>query len=121
MFEEQEIVLVEREELAGRIRRTFEEGYRLVQIGCTEVDGFQVDYSFDKAYHFVNLRVILPAEDAVLPSVTETYPCAFTYENEIHDLFGVRFDRLRLDYGGNFYRVGVKAPFRKQAPPAEES
>ena len=120
MFEEQETVLIEREELSGRVSRVSEGGYRLVQIGCTEVEGFQIDYTFDKAYRFLNLRVLIPEGDAVLPSVTAAYPCAFTYENEIHDLFGVRFVGINIDYSGNFYRVGVKAPLRKRETPPEE-
>ena len=35
----------------------------------------------------------------------------FLYENEIHDLFGMRFDGINIDYGGNFYRIAATAPF----------
>lgn len=97
-----------------------DEGWRLVQIGCTKLDRFQVDYTFDRAYRFLNLRVMVPEEDAALPSVTGSYLCAFTYENEIRDLFGVEFTGMGIDYGGKFYRVGVKAPFSREAV-AEES
>lgn len=114
MFEEQETVLIEKEELPDRIRGAFEKGYRLVQMGCTKIDKlFQVDYTFDKAYRFLNLRVMIPEEDAALPSATGAYACAFTYENEIHDLFGLRFVGINIDYSGNFYRVGVKTPFNQ--------
>lgn len=113
MFEEQETQIIEREELTGRVRTMFEEGWRLVQIGCTKLDRFQVDYTFDRAYRFLNLRVMVPEGDSVLPSVTPSYACAFTYENEIHDLFGVEFHGVGIDYGGSFYRVGVKAPFSR--------
>jgi len=113
MFEEQETVVIGREELSGRVKGLFEEGWRLVQMGCTKLDRFQVDYTFDKEYRFFNLRVMLPEGDAVLPSITPSYACAFAYENEIRDLFGVEFTGIGIDYGGNFYRVGVKAPFSK--------
>jgi ech hydrogenase subunit D len=122
MFEPQETVLLEREELPDRVRRMLEEGSRLVQIGCTKIGRFfQVDYTFDKAYRFLNLRVMIPDEDAMLPSVTGAYACAFTYENEIHDLFGIRFEGIKVDYQGNFFRVGVKAPFSQPETRPEES
>ncbi|RJR35852.1 MAG: NADH-quinone oxidoreductase subunit C [Desulfobacteraceae bacterium] len=120
MFEEQETVAVEREEILGRVRNLFNEGYRLVQMSCTKLDRFQVDYTFDKAYRFFNLRVTLAEGDAALPSITPSYACAFTYENEIRDLFGVQFEGIGIDYGGNFYRVGVKAPFSRPDTAEEE-
>jgi len=111
MFENQEIVGIEKAELLDRIRRTFDEGYRLVQISCTRSEMFQMDYSFDKNGRFLNLRVNIPVESARLPSITGIYACAFGYENEIHDLFGISIDGISIDYKGNFYRIAVKAPF----------
>jgi len=112
MFEEQEIVEIGPEALLEGVRRRAEEGYRLVQIGCTrEASSFQVDYSFDREHRFVNLRVRVPAEGARLPSITGIYGCAFTYENEIHDLFGIAVSGIRIDYKGSFYRIPLAAPF----------
>ena len=112
MFEEQEIVEIGPEALVENVLNRSQEGYRLVQIGCTrEEASFQLDYTFDKDYRFLNLRVTLPAEEARLPSITGIYGCAFTYENEIHDLFGIQVEGNRLDYRGNFYRVPLAAPF----------
>ena len=111
MFEEQEIICIEIENLLENIRRTFTEGYRLVQISCTKAGMHQIDYTFDKKYTFLDFRVHIPDENAQLPSITKIYACAFTYENEIHDLFGISFHGLDINYNGNFYRVGAKAPF----------
>ncbi len=112
MFEDQEIVEIGPEELLESVRRRSEEGFRLVQIGCTREEmSFQIDYTFDKDYRFLNFRVTLPAEEARLSSITEIYGCAFTYENEIHDLFGIDVRGNKLDYQGNFYRVPLAAPF----------
>ncbi len=123
MFEEQETVEIGLEELLARVRSRSEEGYRLVQVGCTrEETSFQIDYTFDRDYRFLNLRVNLPLEDARLPSITGIYGCAFAYENEIHDLFGIEVQGNKLDYKGNFYRVPFAAPFnipgtRKETTP----
>ncbi len=127
MFEEQEIIEIGPEELLESVRSRSEEGFRLVQIGCTrEEASFQIDYTFDREYRFLNLRLNLPAEDARLPSITELYGCAFTYENEIHDLFGIEVRGNKLDYQGNFYRVPLAAPFnipgtvKEKAPEGKE-
>jgi len=112
MYEKQEIVEIGIGALLESVRARAGEGFRLVQIGCTrEEASFQLDYTFDKDYRFLDLRVTLPAEGARLPSITGIYGCAFTYENEIHDLFGIQVEGNRLDYQGNFYRVPLAAPF----------
>ena len=119
MHEKQEIVTVRKNELVDRVRRIAGEGYRLVQICCTKLDQFQIDYSFDKEYKFVNLRILVPINGTTVPSVSGVYWGAFTFENEIHDLFGVKFEGLNVDYGGNFYRIAKKAPFSAADEAAE--
>jgi ech hydrogenase subunit D len=121
MFEKQEILCVEKAALLESVRRASEEGYRLVQVGCTRGETFQIDYTFDKKYEFLDFRVKVPVVDAGLPSISGIYACAFTYENEIHDLFGIRFEGMNIDYHGNFYRVGVKAPFNIFEPPSDKA
>jgi ech hydrogenase subunit D len=111
MFEEQEIIDLTKEEMLGKIRNVFEEGYRLVQIGCTRGETFQIDYTFDKDYRFLDLRVNIPLDEPELPSITGIYDSAFGYENEIHDLFGINVVGINVDYKGKFYRIPVKAPF----------
>ncbi len=46
-----------------------------------------------------------------LQSVTAIYPYAFIYENEMHDLFGVTFKNLALDYGGKFFKIAEEKPW----------
>ncbi len=111
MFEKQETVEIATRDLLERVVQLAREGYRLVQIGCTRLEEFQIDYSFDKDYKFLNLRLRVPAERPEVPSISGIYWSAFTYENEIHDLFGVDVKNINVDYGGNFYRIEVKAPF----------
>ena len=38
-----------------------------------------------------------------VPSITGVYPAAFVFENESHDLFGVSFEGISIDFGGEFY------------------
>ncbi|MFH1037277.1 MAG: NADH-quinone oxidoreductase subunit C [PVC group bacterium] len=119
MFEEEALITIKKDDLLDRVRGMADGGYRLVQIGCTPLEEFQLDYSFDLDGKFVDLRVMLPREKAhekaVLPSLTGIYLCAFPYENELHDLFGITVTDLAVDYGGNFYRTASRPPM---PPPA---
>ena len=112
MIEQQKIIEISIPELEASVKGMKEGGYRLVQIGATTLsDGFEVNYSFDKDYHFVNVRVKLAQESAALPSVSPIYWNAFLYENEIQDLFGIRIKGMAVDYHGQFYKTTIKVPF----------
>ena len=50
------------------------------------------------------------SKDATLKSITEQYFEAFVCENEIHDLFGLKFDGLALDFSGKFYSLAIEKP-----------
>ena len=118
MFEKQEIITINKESLLEKVLKMRDNVYRLVQIGCTPLEGFQLDYSFDREGTFVDLRFTIPRENLELPSITGIYLCAFTYENELHDLFGIDVTGIAVDYGGNFYRIKAKPP---QTPPIIEN
>jgi len=64
-----------------------------------------------------NVRVVLPKNDPVVPSITKAYFAAFTYENELHDLFGITVTDLALDFKGTFYKLSTKTPFAPQPQP----
>ncbi len=101
-------------QLIEEVRKMKDGGYRLVQIGATAVqEGYELNYSFDKEYGFVNLRLRLASNEVEVPSVSLVYWNAFLYENEIHDLFGIRISGIAIDYKGDFYRTTVKFPFEK--------
>jgi ech hydrogenase subunit D len=87
-------------------------GYRLGQACATKVDeGIEVLYSFDKDTVMKNVKVELPEVNPELHSITEIYWPAFIYENEMHDLFGIKFKNLVLDYGGEFFQIAEKTPW----------
>jgi ech hydrogenase subunit D len=112
MIEEQQLIVITPDQLQSKVEEMKQGGYRLVQIGCTQVPGsLEINYSFDKAYTFINLRIVLSSEKETLPSMSSVYLSAFLYENEIHDLYGVTFSSMAVDYQGNFYRTAVKKPF----------
>jgi len=116
MYETQEILNISVSDLISHVQRLAKEGCRLVNMSCTqEQDHFYIDYAFDLNYRFVALRVQVPMfsdKYSDMPSISGEIFAAFLYENEIHDLFGIEFNGLALDYGGKFYRINAQTPFR---------
>jgi ech hydrogenase subunit D len=112
MTQEANIEVITVDQLRDKVRALREQGQRLVQISTTRLpDEVELTYSFDLDERLINLRLLLPGEDAVLPSISEIYGCAILYENEIHDLFNVRVDGMTVDFKGNLYTTSVKFPF----------
>jgi ech hydrogenase subunit D len=97
--------------LIGSVERFRNDGYRLVQIGCTRVgDLYEINYSFDKDYHFENIRITISQETEV-PSISGMYWNAFIFENEMHDLFGIQVRGMNIDFKGTLIRTAVRFPF----------
>ena len=120
MSEPQEIIPIQKDTLLGAVSDLFAQGYRMVQIGCTTLENaYELNYSFDKDYHFKNLRVTAQREDEI-QSISVIYPNAFLYENEIHDLFGIKIKNMSVDYRGAFYRTAIKTPFSIENLPKPE-
>lgn len=112
MIEEQTLLAITPDQLNEEVRKRLAEGWRLVQIGATtQGELIEVNYSFDRDYAFQNLRVQIEATNPRLPSVSGHYWSAFLYENEIHDLFGITFDGLVLDFKGALYKTSIPTPF----------
>ncbi|MDD3216302.1 MAG: NADH-quinone oxidoreductase subunit C [Methanoculleus sp.] len=109
--EEQTIINVALEDLTREVEGLQAGGYRLVQIGCTDIGGaYEVNYSFDKDYQYRNLRLTVGPETEV-PSISGIYWGAFVYENEMHDLFGIPVVGINIDFKGTFIKTAEKYPF----------
>ena len=86
-------------------------GCRLGQVCATVAgDELEVLYSFEKDNIMKNYKINIDAKAPELQSVTAIYPYAFVYENEMHDLFGIKFKNLALDYQGNYIVLPITAP-----------
>jgi len=97
--------------LIGGVERFRNEGYRLVQIGCTKVgELYEINYCFDLDYRFENLRISITA-DTEVPSISGMYWNAFIYENEMHDLFGIQVRGMNIDFKGTLFKTAVRYPF----------
>jgi len=111
-WNEQLITPVANVDLLSVVRGMKKDGFRLLQICATKVsEGFEILYSFDNGEHeLTNLKLVVPEEEEV-QSVTGEYWGAFIYENEMHDLFGIKIVNNELDYGGNFFKVVEPTPW----------
>ncbi len=90
--------------VVGACARMKAEGYRFVTMTCTAIDinSFEILYHFDKNLELSTLR-LTTTKDSPVHSITAVYFAAFLVENEIQDLFGLRFPGLALDYNGTLY------------------
>ena len=111
MLEQFVVTPIEIGQLVAKASEMLAGGYRLVQICCTRTKtDLELTYSFDKEYKLLNFRFsVLPG--VAVPSISTLYWCAFTYENEIHDLFDIPITDIALDFKGTFYRTATKAAF----------
>ncbi len=107
----QNFITLEPAQLLDKVQDLKAEGYRLGQACCTKVsEGFELTYSFDKDHILTNLRLVIPEEEEIM-SITGAYWPAFIYENEMQDLFGVKFKHMALNYGGHFFKVSQPTPW----------
>lgn len=97
-------------DLLTEIMKIKNDGYRLVAITCTNKNGMELTYSFDKDYELLNIRLTTDTETE-LPSISILYFYSFLYENEIKELFGVKITGIMPDFNDNLYKIPVKTPF----------
>ena len=105
--------------LLETVRAVRARGSRLVQICATALPGqFELTYSFDLDGRLDSWRTLVPSDDPRVPSIASIYPCAFLYENEMHDLFNLNVQGMTVDFHGNLYNTAVKFAFGQTSPPA---
>ena len=93
---------------------------RLVQIcSVNTATGYDLLYSFAEGYNFVNYKVAIKENEAV-PSISDIYPSAALYENEIRELFGVNVQYINLDYHEKLYNIDKETPFKTKPAQAPE-
>ena len=99
-------------ELALRTLEHKRSGYRLGQICAVRTqDGYELLYSFIKDYHMTNYKIKID-EDTEVASISDIFPAAMLYENEMTELFGVKVKYINLDYKNKFFRIEQETPFK---------
>lgn len=116
---------VNMDQLLGETAKLQVEGFTYVAVTCVELDGenFELIYHFDRNLEMRHLRLRIPKGIRV-PSITRVYPAAFLAENEIQDLFDLRFSGLAIDFNRTLYTEGEmrqRIPFCRYAATAPEA
>ena len=100
-------------ELLERVQTFKHEGFRFVQM-CAETTEAGIDllYTFydETTDNAINLCVYGIDGESRVPSIQGLYFASFSYENETHDLYGVRFVNMELDFGGHFFNLSTSEP-----------
>ena len=108
----QEIVTAETSDLLAIMQDVKTDGYRLGQACATVVDEvIELLYTFEKDDILKSYKFTIDAKNPEIQSITAVYSYAFIYENEMHDLFGITFKNLSLDYGGKFFKISEETPW----------
>lgn len=114
MSEDQPYLPVQPADLPALAAERLKGGWRLVVItALQDPQGLEISYVFERGQKIEGLRLTLPLEARTLPSISGSYLAAFTYENELQDLFGVTMQGLVLDFKGGFYMKAKDTPFIK--------
>ncbi|MFP4397564.1 MAG: NADH-quinone oxidoreductase subunit C [Desulfonatronovibrio sp.] len=91
------------EELGPRVLKLKQDGFRIMAVTPLDFGGeLELIYLFDRDLEIKGLRLRVP-RDANLQSITPHYYAAFLIENEIQDLFNVKFENLVIDYKGHLF------------------
>lgn len=101
------------DQLLFRTMKMKDAGRRLVQACVAYVDSkFELSYSFadDSTYDMTTLRIVLTDLAEEVPSISNIYPYASFYEDEMHELFDVNIEMIGLDYHDKLYRIRQEAP-----------
>jgi ech hydrogenase subunit D len=116
---EKELRIITPSELCPLVEKICNQYMRLAQIHATTLGGrIELNYCFATPGRWLHLRLMVDPQQEV-PSISAIYPCAFLYENEIHDLFGIQVTGINVDYQGNLYRLRQKTPFAPAEPAAD--
>jgi ech hydrogenase subunit D len=99
-----EVFSVSLDNIIEKVAKKKVEGYRFVTMSCAELDENTIDilYHLDKDLKLINFRLTVPRNTAI-PSISPVYFAAFLVENEMQDLFDVRFTGLVIDYERTLY------------------
>lgn len=94
---------IAKNQLLAEVQNLKNKGYRFVTMSCVDLgDSLDLIYHFDQQLQLLHLRITLLKGD-IAPSISGIFFAALLIENETKDHFGVNFEGLVLDFGGNLY------------------
>ena len=100
----EEVISVNLDNVVEKVAKKKIDGYRFVTMSCAELYDNTIDilYHFDKDLRLINFRLTV-SRNTTVPSISPVYFAAFLVENEMQDLFGIRFKGLAIDYERTLY------------------
>lgn len=105
------------DELTEAVKQRKADGWRYVQTLAVNTEaGVDLIYSFMKGASLENLTIKAVGKGDIVKSITDEYLAAFVWENEINDLFGVKFDGIAIDFAGCFYGLSQSEPMTVISP-----
>ncbi|SKA74261.1 Respiratory-chain NADH dehydrogenase, subunit [Paucidesulfovibrio gracilis DSM 16080] len=98
-------ISVTRDNLVSEVMNMKNEGCRFVTISTalTAEDAVDVLYHFEKDFEVTHLRLSDHPLAEAMPSISGVYFGALLAENELQDLFGMKFSGLVLDFNRTLY------------------
>ncbi|MGE4470718.1 MAG: NADH-quinone oxidoreductase subunit C [Desulfovibrio sp.] len=98
-------IAVTRDNLVSEVMNMKNEGCRFVTMSTvlTAEDAVDVLYHFEKDFEVTHLRLADQPLAEPVPSISGVYFCAMLAENELRDLFGMRFTGLVLDFNRTLF------------------
>lgn len=120
-FQEPVFEKIEPDQVGAVARELHDKGYMFVNINATVAEGgCELLYVFRAPETASELlgKTALVENGATVASITDLYPAAFVFENEAHDLFGIDFEGISIDYSGNFYTLSGVYPMNPAAAAA---
>jgi len=94
------IINLNKDEIAQNVKNSFNNGLRFITITCVETpNGFEIIYHFAKEYEMKHFKISI-GKDEEIESISSIYFCAMLVENELKDLFGIKVNNLAIDYDG---------------------
>jgi len=109
-------VLVDLEEFISEVEKMAGRGARFVTASCRDLgeEGFEIIYHFDIDHKVENIRIKVPKGREV-PSISPVFFPALLIENEIKDMFGVKFIGMAIDFDSKLllHQEAPKIPLLK--------
>lgn len=114
-IEDMHSLKIDKSDLDNIMRHHRDKGCRLVQIHAVSLVGVtELTYSVaTPENHFINYRIVLNNGET-MSSITDIFPAAVLYENEIKELFGVDIQCISLDYNRKLYDISAETPMKKK-------
>ena len=113
-----EIIAIEPGELSVKAMEMKSKGLRLSQACAAwlrKEEKLELSYSFvdDETYDMFNIRISLDNDkrDTEIASISDIFPYAAFYENEMRELFGANIKVINLDLHNKLYRIEEETPF----------